>query len=123
METKKCPFCSEEISIEAIKCKHCGEFLDSKIAKEKTVDHKKRSSGGGKVILFGLLFAALGFAAGYLLFGNVLGQQISINKIFSVSTNEVEALIISPIRNKIIISSFAGCILGALIGTFIHQKD
>jgi hypothetical protein len=36
---KKCPFCAEDIQDAAIKCKHCGEFLDASvrpdIAKEK----------------------------------------------------------------------------------------
>lgn len=30
MQTKACPYCGEEINVSAIKCKHCGEFLEEK---------------------------------------------------------------------------------------------
>jgi hypothetical protein len=34
-ETKECPFCAETILANAIKCKHCGEFLDGTSIRDK----------------------------------------------------------------------------------------
>jgi hypothetical protein len=36
---KKCPFCAENIQDEAIKCKHCGEFLSAPTASRFKEEH------------------------------------------------------------------------------------
>lgn len=71
-ETKKCPYCGEEININAVKCKHCGEWLP----KQDNVAPQAESSAGSdsstdKGCLFAsavvslFIWAALGFAILY----------------------------------------------------------
>lgn len=43
METKKCPFCAELIKVEAIKCKHCGEFIPTDNAEATQAKHESSS--------------------------------------------------------------------------------
>jgi hypothetical protein len=48
-ETRKCPFCAEDVQPEARKCKHCGEWLDgdaqAPLGPEDTAQRRPSSRG------------------------------------------------------------------------------
>jgi len=51
-QTKSCPYCAEQILLSAVKCKHCGEFLDPALRTSaqqvsQPAQQKKRSGCSG----------------------------------------------------------------------------
>ena len=71
-QTKKCPFCAEEINIEAVKCKHCGEMID-----KKKKERKKNFVGVGCLIIT-ILFVVIVFS----------GDNLSNNSVNTVSDSK-----------------------------------
>ena len=57
---KRCPYCAEEIQDAAIKCKHCGEFLDGAAGGPPPLPGNKQSEEKWYFKPSGVLFAFLG---------------------------------------------------------------
>lgn len=59
--TRECPFCGEDIKASAIKCKHCGEFLDGR---ERSDGSPAPAQGGPTIIIEKAIIAQRGGSGG-----------------------------------------------------------
>lgn len=79
-----------------------------------------------KYISFILIFGVIGLIFGYLLFGKIAGDYISLKTIFSSADNPFESLGrnisgLTSMKQNIFISGGIGAILGFIIA-FIRRK-
>ena len=63
---KRCPFCSEQIQDEAVKCRYCGEFLQNESSGRVTL--RSTSSRSSPLQTGGLLLCVLGLGAAFYFF-------------------------------------------------------
>jgi len=63
--TKKCPYCAEEIALEAIKCKHCSEFLTALTANNTREVQKENEYNDETLGIIGLIIPVISLFVPY----------------------------------------------------------
>ncbi|MFA5080784.1 MAG: zinc ribbon domain-containing protein [Candidatus Paceibacterota bacterium] len=76
-ETKICPYCAEEIKIEAVKCKHCGSNLE-KESNDGQIAKVSQHSSYGTFTIIAILLPIVGIILGvvYLTKDNQIDKKL-----------------------------------------------
>ena len=95
-ETKKCPYCSEEILADAKKCKHCGEYLDDTLKAKAQQETKVVAKEGCFLQTLNVGCIAIIIIVGVLILALFLINTFSSKSNESTTIESTESLNIKP---------------------------
>ncbi|MDO4159335.1 MAG: zinc ribbon domain-containing protein [Prevotellaceae bacterium] len=115
-KTKPCPYCGETIQSSAVKCRHCGEWLNENIRKEKEAKpepakKKEKSNTDAQNMLFGCLLIVAFYAVPVAIVGFILNITIP-------NDSRMERAIVEDVHNCVVdeAKSYAGFVSDELSG-------
>ena len=80
-----------------------------------------------RVILWGVIFGMVGLVFGYLVFGRIAGEYVSVSNLINLPASWVEELGetltgVRQIRQRIFTTGVTGLVLGAVVSAVLMRK-